>query len=74
MMTYANYTIRVNTNSSAFFTVLAICVLSASTVLILYFEVTTQIVQIGFIGGIYAVLTIGSWLFSRMKKKQINNS
>jgi len=73
MMAYANYTIRNNTNSSAFLTIIALFVLSASTVLILYFELTTQIFQIIFIGGLYILLTLGSWIFSRSRKNQLHN-
>jgi hypothetical protein len=73
MMTYANYKIRINTNSSAILTIMALSVLSACTVLIIYFEITTQINQMIFIGCLYALLTLSSWLFSRNRKYRLNN-
>ncbi len=67
LMAYANFKIRDLTNSSAVLTILSLVGLSMGTVLILYYEITTQIEQMLFIAGIYALLTLGSWLFSRNK-------
>jgi len=69
---YANYRIRIHTKSSAVLTILAMSALSVSTVLIIYYEVSTQINQMIFIGSIYILLTLGSWLFSRSGQNQIN--
>lgn len=73
LMTYANYKIRTHTNSSTILIIIALSALSASTVLILYYVVSTQIKQIFFIGGLYALLTLGSLLFTRSKQNRINN-
>jgi len=65
LMAYANFKIRDLTNSSSILTVLAIFGLTSGTILIFYYESTTQLHQMFFIGGIYILLTIGSWLYSR---------
>ncbi len=67
LMAYANFTIRARTNSSTILTVFAIAGLLSGTLLILYYEFSFQIQQLFFIGGIYFVLTTGSWLYSRGK-------
>ena len=69
---YANYRMRIHTKSSVILTVAAMSALSASTVLIVYYEVSTQINQMIFIGGIYILLTIGSWLFSKSRQNGMN--
>ena len=65
LMAYANYKIRHLTESSALLTILSLVGLSMGTVLILYYEISTQIQQMIFICGIYSLLTLGSWLYSR---------
>ena len=70
LMAYANYKIRHLTDSSTTLTILSLFGLMMGTVLILYYEVSTQIQQIVFIGGIYVLLTLGSWLYSKNKKNQ----
>jgi hypothetical protein len=65
LMAFANYTIHTKTNSSLFLTIGAMVGLAIGTVLILYYEATSQIEQIYFIGGLYLLLTIGAWLFSK---------
>ena len=67
LMAYANYKIRDLTGSSAILTVIAFLGLMFGTVLILYYEFSTQYQQMLFIGGLYALLTLGSWLYSRGK-------
>jgi amino acid transporter len=67
LMAYANFTIRDLTNSSPALTILAIFGLSSGTILIFYYEFSTQLHQMFFIGGIYILLTIGSWLYSSRK-------
>jgi len=68
LMAYANYKIRHLTDSSAVLTILSLFGLMMGTVLILYYEISAQVQQIVFIGGIYALLTFGSWLYSRKIK------
>ncbi len=65
LMAYANFRIRDRTGSSVVVTGLAMVFLLAGTLLILYYEVTTQIEQMFFISGLYAILTIASLLYSR---------
>lgn len=64
LMAYANFKIYKKTSSSLTMTILAIIGLSVGMVLILYYEYTTQIEQLYFIGGIYILLTIGAYLYS----------
>ena len=69
LMAYANYKIYKQTNSSLLLTILAMVGLLVGTILIIYYEATTQIEQIYFIGGLYILLTFGAWLFSRIKRQ-----
>jgi len=73
LMAYANYRIRDLTSSSSFLTMLAIFSLLSGTVLIFYYEFSNQIQQMFFIGGIYTLLTLGSWSFSRSNAHQHSN-
>jgi len=66
---FANYKIYKKTDSSLVITLLSIVGLSIGTILILYYEATTQIEQLYFIFILYIVLTIGSWTFSKLKAK-----
>ena len=72
LMAYANYKVRDLTNSSLLLTSLAILGLMSGTILIFYYEFTTQLHQMFFIGGIYIILSIGSWLYSRDKGLRIS--
>ncbi len=65
LMAYANFSVRHETGSSTLLTLLAIVSLLAGTVLILYYEATTEIDQLYFIGGLYLILTAASWAWSR---------
>lgn len=67
LMAYANHKIRRLTNSSPFITIPSLFFLFAGTALIIYFEVSTQIEQLFFIAAIYALLTFGAWLFSKIQ-------
>ncbi len=67
LMAYVNFKIYKETNSSLFLTILAIIGLLMATVLIIYYEATTQVEQVYFIGGLYMFLTLGAWFFSRIK-------
>jgi amino acid transporter len=73
LMAYANYRIRDLTHSSVTITILSLFGLAAGTLLIFYYEISTQIRQMIFIGGIYVLLTTGSWLYSRGKIIQNGN-
>lgn len=66
---FANYKIYKKTDSSLVITLLSIVGLSIGTILILYYEATTQIEQLYFIFILYIVLTIGSWTFSKLEAK-----
>ena len=72
LMAYANYKIRDLTNSSLMLTSLAILGLMSGTTLIFYYEFTTQLHQMFFIGGIYILLAIGSWLYSKDTTQRIS--
>lgn len=74
LMAYANYKIRDLTNSSWFITVVSFCSLLMGTALILYYEFKHQPEQLIFVIGIYALLTLGSWVFSRKKVLQLATS
>lgn len=65
LMAYANFKIYRATNSSLLLTILAMIGLGIGTILIIYYEATTQIEQLYFIAGLYLLLTFGAWLFSR---------
>lgn len=64
IMAYANFKIYKLTNSSLILSTIAIIGLAGGMILIIYYEATTQVEQLYFIGGIYLVLTFGAWLFS----------
>jgi amino acid transporter len=70
LMAFANFKIRHLTHSSIFITILSILGLLGGTVLILYYEYTIQPEQLVFIIGLYVLLTMASWLFSRKKHHQ----
>ena len=63
----ANYKIRDLTGSSSIITILAFLGLMSGAILILYFEFTYQPQQMFFITGLYLLLTLGAWLYSRAK-------
>jgi len=67
LMAYANYKIYHLTNSSQIIIVISIIALTIGTMLILYYELVNQPQQLMFIGGLYSLLTIGAWLFSKRK-------
>ena len=72
LMAYANYKIRDLTNSSPALTIFAIVGLMAGTILIFYYEFSNQFEQMIFIGVIYILLTVASWLYSRTKAHDVN--
>jgi len=73
LMSYANYKIRELTNSSLLITVTSFFGLLMGAFLILYYEFSRQPQQLLFILGLYAVLTISSWLFSKNKFKRVSS-
>jgi amino acid transporter len=68
LMAFANHKIRVLTDSSSALTILAFAGLLMGTVLIFYYELSNKPHQMFFIGGLYALLTLGAWLYSRGSK------
>jgi amino acid transporter len=66
LMAYANYKIRKQTRSSSLLTIIAIIGLTIGTLLIFYFEFSSEPKQLSFILGLYALLTFTSWLYSRI--------
>jgi putative Ca2+/H+ antiporter (TMEM165/GDT1 family) len=70
LMAYANYRIRFFTHSSAVVTIISFLGLLAGTLMILYYEYSTQIEQMIFIGGLYLVLTLASWFYSKNKTSE----
>ena len=68
LMAVTNFKIYIKTNSSLIITLTAMAGSLAGTLLIIYYEATTQAEQLYFIGGIYLLLTFGAWSFSRFKK------
>ncbi len=67
LVAYTNFTIRRQTKSSSFLTVLSIIVLAVSGILILYYEFTHALPQMLFIIFLYIVLTIGALTYARKK-------
>ncbi|HOO97823.1 MAG TPA: APC family permease [Caldisericia bacterium] len=74
LMALANYKIRVQTKSSTILTLLAMGILLMSSVLILYYEFCNQTYQMFSIVALYAILTVGAYLFARKKEFQIKNN
>lgn len=67
LMAYANYKIRHLTGSSPVVTMLSLLSLMLGTVIIVYYELSTQPEQMIFIGGLYVLLTLSSWLYSKAR-------
>ena len=65
LMAYANYRIRHQTKSSAIMTICAMLGLALATGFILYYEMTNQLEQLYFISGIYILLTLTAWAYSK---------
>jgi len=73
LMACANYKIRNLTNSSSILTILAIFGLMSGTILIFYYELNNQPRQMFFIGGLYMLLAVGAWLYSRGKVHYVSS-
>ena len=67
LMAYANFKIRKLTRSSSLITIMAFVGLLSGTLLILYYEFNNQPEQLVFIGGLYSLLTLSAWLYSRAR-------
>ncbi len=74
LMAYANFKIRDKTNSSVFITLFSLVGLLLGTVLIFYYQIIAHVEQLIFIGILYTLLTVGSWLYSNKKELSIINS
>ena len=73
LMAYANFKIRNITDSSLILTLLAFSGLLCGTASIIYYELSSQPQQLIFITGLYALLTIGSWGYSKTRTDKGNN-
>ncbi|MGD2054764.1 MAG: APC family permease, partial [Gammaproteobacteria bacterium] len=73
LMAFANFRIRDKTGSSIMITLVSLAGLLVGTILILAYEFNNQPRQLLFIVVIYAVLTLGSWLYSRSRARLANN-
>ena len=73
LMAYANFKIRDLTNSSLLITMLSIFALLFGIIFILYYEFNNKPQQLLFIVGLYVLLTLGSWLYSRNKLPVVKN-
>lgn len=69
LMAIANLKIYQRTSSSLLIIILAIIGLFTGMLLILYYEYITEPKQLFFIGGLYLLLTLGAFLFSKFYKK-----
>jgi len=73
LMAIANYKLRIETKSSRAITLLAIIGLGMGTVLILYYEFTTKWEEMLIIIGLYILLAIGAWIYSKKQEKKGHN-
>jgi amino acid transporter len=73
LMAFANFRIRDKTGSSIMITLVSLAGLLVGTILILAYEFNNQPRQLLFIVVIYAILTLGSWLYSRARARLANN-
>ena len=69
--TYSNYKIHDLTKSSPTLTIFAIIVLMTGTILIFYYEFSHQFKQMIFIAGIYILLTVLSWLYTKTNNHHV---
>lgn len=65
LIAIANFKIRDKTKSSTIILLIAMFIMSFSSVLIIYYEYTTAIEQLYFILFIYVILTLGSYFYSK---------
>lgn len=69
LMAVANFKIRDKTNSSTFITLLSIIGLAIGGVLILYYELTNEWMQMIAIIILYIILAFGAWVYSKKQLK-----
>ena len=69
LMAIANFKIRDKTKTHPIFAVIAIIGLIVGAVLILYYEYKTEYEQLIFIVAIYALLSLGAFIYSKFKEK-----
>ncbi len=72
LMAIANFKIRKETQSSDFFTVVAMIGLMIGSVLILWYEYQTKPMQLLFIVALYVLLTLGAYIYARFAKRLEN--
>ncbi len=65
LMALANHKIRDLTKSSSILTIFSFVSLAFGTLLIIYYETVNQPEQLLFIGGIYLILSLSAWLYSK---------
>ena len=65
LMAYTNFKIRHLTRSSTIVTILSMVSLLLGVMLIIYYEIISQVQQLIFIGGLYGLLTLGAVFYSR---------
>ena len=70
LMAYANFRIRKLTGSSTLITVAAIAGLSVGMAIIFFYEARYQPAQLFFLVGLYVLLSLGSWAFSKKRPRQ----
>ena len=68
LMAIANLKMYKKTSSSLIITIVAIVGLLMGMILILYYEYTAQVEQLYFIGGLYILLTLGAFGYSKTNK------
>lgn len=73
LMAFANHKLRVQTKSSSFLTLLGVLGLSLGTGFIFYYEFTHAKKQLLFILALYALLTLGSWVYSKKRDSGQNH-
>ena len=69
LMAVANFKIRVQTKSSTFISLFAIATLSMGSMFILYYEYTTQPMELVYILSIYTILSIFAYTYAKLKGK-----
>jgi len=69
LMAIANFKIKDKTNSHPLMAIISIIGLSVGAILILYYEYKTNLNQLYFILGIYFILIIGAFIYSKISKK-----
>ena len=67
LMAYSNFKIYKKTKSSLIIIAISIISLTTATILIIYYQSTTHIEQVYFTLGLFIILSILAWLFSKFK-------